>query len=769
MKRGLLLVAIMLVLPTAYAIELYPTEILAKPGDRVTFWMNTNDANAAYYAGASLGTSPGFQLPGGRTVPLNLDAIFFLVYTEQGRQNYFHNFNGYLDSNGDGTFQVTVPGDPAFIGLEIYFAFVTVTAQGFGTISNTAKIKIAQNYPNELKKLDGLPSALVPGAYTVDPSTNIMYIFSTNPPISNVIAFNPGNPLGMQFETLDQLPPADVGWGSAVWEPQQQVAYIFGMPVQGQRSDSIYRFNPRAPAGQRLTLLSTRLPFPVGTNPYLAGAYDAATRRILIFPHSDTIRDVYEFNPADNSIQVTQNSMPLLVPFSVATQIPGESRILICCSQSGSGVKIVQVDVSTRQGSLIGNVIPYRNSPSLVYDPDNGKVLVIGGYNSFAFSDIHAFDPVSNTVASAGQLPSGAYRIGSAYFGQPHNTVVTFGGVTSIGTVDTIYMIAYNPASQTYGARKPLTWVGFPYGRIVDGSVFLDPVTNIIYYLGGYDNSLPNLISDAIWNVDIAAPFGRYVTRDGTLPVGLRGGAFTWDSFRKVGYMIGGQGVSGSISNAIFRFDPRGNPQVTQIATLPIAVWSSSAAYDSVGDKVYIFGGRTDLNYGQTPSIWKFNPTTNQVTAVSVQLPPASAWYDKTVTYDATRDKIYFIGSGQNDADVVEFDPRLSPETIRTLQSPQLPSVEYYPGSWRTVGGSLSSLAHNPNRRAAYLFEGVIGRGESVHYVAMVDTRSMATSIVGTLPYGSPPMYGSKHGAVYVPLVGGIVAFGESGNVLLFR
>jgi len=337
--------------------------------------------------------------------------------------------------------------------------------------------------------------------------------------------------------------------------------------------------------------------------------------------------------------------------------------------------------------------------------------------------------------------------------------------------VDTMYMIEYNPASQTYGARKPLAWIGFPYGGIFDGSVFLDPVTNIIYYLGGYDRSLPGGISDAVWKLDPTAPFGRYVTRAGTLPVGLRRGAFTWDSFRKVGYMIGGQGAGGSISNAIFRFDPRGNPQVTQIATLPIAVWSSSAAYDSVGDKVYIFGGRTDLNYGQTSDIWKFNPTTNQVTAVSVQLPPTwSAWYDKTVAYDTTRDKIYYMGSGQNDADVVEFDPRPSPETIRTLQSPQLPFVEYYPGSWRTLGGYLGSLAYNPNRRAAYIFEGVQGRGESVHYVVMVDTRLMATSIVGTLPYAyGSPMFGSKHGAVYVPFVGGIVAFGEYGNVFLFR
>lgn len=766
MKRGLLIAVIMLVIPSVYALELYPTEIQAKPGDRVAFRMDTNDANAAYYAGASLGMSPGFQLPGGRTVPLNLDELFFLVYTEQGRRNYFHNFNGYLDANGDGTFQVTVPGDPAFIGMEFYFAFVTVTTQGFGTISNSAKVKIVANYPNDLKKLDGLPSAFVPVAYVVDPSTNIMYIFSAFPAISNIIAFNPSNPLSMQFETLDPLPPTMTGWGTAVWEPQQGVVYIFGMPVQGQGSDSVYRFDPRAPAGQRLTLLSTRLP---SASAYFAAAYDPGTRRIFVFPHGDTIRDIYEFNPADNSIHITQNSMPSLVQYSAAVHIPGENRILLCCSDVGTGIRFVQVDISARQGTLIGNVVPYRSAVSLVYDQNNRKVLVIGGFNNVAFPDIYAFDPVSNTIASAGQMPSGAYRIGSVYFRQPHNTVVTFGGMTSIGPVDNMYLIEYNPASQTYDARKPLTWVGFPYSRLYDGSVFLDPITNIVYYLGGYDFSLPG-ISDAVWKLDLTAPFGRYVTRAGTLPVGLQGSAFAWDSFRKVGYMIGGQTAGGSVSNAIFRFNPQGSPQVTQIATLPVAIWLSSAVYDSVGDKVYIFGGATDIYSGQTPNIWRFDPTTNQVATVAAQLPNDYRWSSKTAAYDTVLDKIYYIGSGQDQAGIVEFDPRSNPETIRVLSSPQLPRVEFYPGYWRTVGHLRSSLAYNPNRRSAYIFEGAAGGGWSTYYAIVFDMRSMSTSIVGTLPYSSSsPLRGSRHGAVYVPLVGGIIAFGEYGNVFLFR
>lgn len=64
-----------------HALTAFPLQQNIPPGSSGVVYMNTPDADANYYAAASFATYPGVALPGGRTLPLRFDELFFLTAT----------------------------------------------------------------------------------------------------------------------------------------------------------------------------------------------------------------------------------------------------------------------------------------------------------------------------------------------------------------------------------------------------------------------------------------------------------------------------------------------------------------------------------------------------------------------------------------------------------------------------------------------------------------------------------------------------------------
>ena len=83
---------------------------------------------------SSSGTTPGTELPGNATLPLNLDDVTRFVY-KVSNTPVFENFIGWLD--GAGTAQATLRVKRGelrdIIGFKFYFAFVTVPVTGYGS------------------------------------------------------------------------------------------------------------------------------------------------------------------------------------------------------------------------------------------------------------------------------------------------------------------------------------------------------------------------------------------------------------------------------------------------------------------------------------------------------------------------------------------------------------------------------------------------------------------------------------------------------------
>ena len=75
-------------------------------------------ANKPYLLAASLGTAPGLPLPGGYTLPLNVDGLFNISLTPGN--GVFVNFFGGLDAQGQAQAAIALPLIPVLTGLPIY-------------------------------------------------------------------------------------------------------------------------------------------------------------------------------------------------------------------------------------------------------------------------------------------------------------------------------------------------------------------------------------------------------------------------------------------------------------------------------------------------------------------------------------------------------------------------------------------------------------------------------------------------------------------------
>ena len=111
-------------------------------GGRQFFFLDAGPGNAGkhYQLAGSLGTDPGFDI-GSVHVPLNVDS-WLLTNLSLANTALYNNTFGLLDSQGKSGAAFSVPaiGDPAFVGLEFYHAFVVFDAGQVSMASNTVKL-----------------------------------------------------------------------------------------------------------------------------------------------------------------------------------------------------------------------------------------------------------------------------------------------------------------------------------------------------------------------------------------------------------------------------------------------------------------------------------------------------------------------------------------------------------------------------------------------------------------------------------------------------
>jgi Kelch motif len=174
--------------------------------------------------------------------------------------------------------------------------------------------------------------------------------------------------------------------------------------------------------------------------------------------------------------------------------------------------------------------------------------------------------------------------------------VYVFGGGSS---TQLSHIVSFDPAAgavQTVGALPQ-----------PQSDVAVTATGGTAYVVGGYDGT--NWL-----NTILAWRPGSQVRVAGHLPVGLRYAAVSAVDGQIL--IIGGS-TPDSASDAIYRFNPA-TGEVRQIGKLPQPITHASAA--TLGQFVYLVGGRGNDLGSQTASVWSIDPRTGAV-AVAGRLP----------------------------------------------------------------------------------------------------------------------------------------------------
>jgi len=113
-----------------------------KPGASARFSLRASSAAGLHYL---VGTSatPGLLQVDQRFVRVGVDPV--LIASISAPSPFFQNYAGTLDANGKGSAILTVPNDPALVGLKAYTVFVVTDPKarsGLGMISNTVQVEV---------------------------------------------------------------------------------------------------------------------------------------------------------------------------------------------------------------------------------------------------------------------------------------------------------------------------------------------------------------------------------------------------------------------------------------------------------------------------------------------------------------------------------------------------------------------------------------------------------------------------------------------------
>lgn len=112
-----------------------------KPGTTVSLDLFApEDSGVRYQIASSLGNGP--TIIANRFTNVSIDGLF-LTSISGLLPTVFSGYSGTLDAGGRGAATITLPANPAFVGVRVNSVFLTADASGIRSVSNTASFRIA--------------------------------------------------------------------------------------------------------------------------------------------------------------------------------------------------------------------------------------------------------------------------------------------------------------------------------------------------------------------------------------------------------------------------------------------------------------------------------------------------------------------------------------------------------------------------------------------------------------------------------------------------
>lgn len=180
-----------------------------------------------------------------------------------------------------------------------------------------------------------------------------------------------------------------------------------------------------------------------------------------------------------------------------------------------------------------------------------------------------------------------------------------------------------------------------------------DPVRDRLLFFGGYDGST-NSLTNTVWTLSLGGtPTLTQLVTSGTPPEARALGSAIYDSVRDRLVVFGGYTAGSGYSNEVWALSLSGTPtwsQITPSGTPPTERFEHTAIYDATRDRMIVFGGIDNVT-GDLNDLWvlTFSGTPTWAPMTPSGTPPIPRDSHSAV-YDGPRDRmVVFGGYSSND------------------------------------------------------------------------------------------------------------------------
>ncbi|MEY4374836.1 MAG: hypothetical protein RL760_1003, partial [Candidatus Eisenbacteria bacterium] len=404
-----------------------------------------------------------------------------------------------------------------------------------------------------------------------------------------------------------------------------------------------------------------------------------------------------------------------------------------------------------------------RRFHTAIYDAVSDRMVIFGGMDGTGTLQSDVWTLSLGTSPAWAKLvplggPPGARWQHSAVYDAARNRMLVYGGAPNSGAyLNDVWALSLG-ATPAWSQLSPSSVP--PWGRYAHGAIY-DPVRDRMVVFGGYDGVIGHL--NDVWELSLAVvPAWTRLTPAGTPPSGRVGHSVSYDSVRDRMLVFGGTLSFGMSLNESWALSFSGGAVWTQLnpaGTRPSRRSSHSATFDPVRDRIVVVGG---YDGSWLNDRWALSGDGLLWTKL-VPAPPGRASH--AAIYDPAQDRLLVFGGSK------AGDPAIASTFFDDLWAASLSAMP----AWTrlTPAGDLPSARcwhtaiHDPVRHRMIVFGGLNSDA--------ILNDVWALSLVGdptwtqVTPAGTPPTGRYQHVAVYDARRDRVIVFGgrDANNALL--
>ena len=282
-----------------------------------------------------------------------------------------------------------------------------------------------------------------------------------------------------------------------------------------------------------------------------------------------------------------------------------------------------------------------RTNGNFVYDTTRNISLLFGGFDDDIDNNVWTYDGSAgkwNELQTTNQ--QSIFRVSTAAYDSTNDKIITFGGSDFGNYHDQTWSFDYT--SKTWTQMSPDT---SPSQRWQASMVFDEKHDRVILFGGNY---LTNVLGDT-WSYDYTSDNWTQLSPQ-TSPSARGGHSMVYDSIHEKVLLFGGWGdtsVNAPIMNDTWEFDVDTNEwTLLDDDVTGLSRGSAGMVYDNVNQGLILFGGTHD---GYLADTWFFNSSTNHWTQLSTTDKPSSRATRNGLVYDVSAEKVVLFGGYDGD------------------------------------------------------------------------------------------------------------------------